>query len=581
MRPLARTAAVLLLLAAPASHAADLASAVSEDVLLFAEVADPKGLWADFEKSGLREMIRGVPNGEVQFRLATGVVQQVAFQQLGINIGDFAGRFAKRFGIVLLDVPAAGNVPVCVLFDAGEPQAALRGFLRNTVERTLKANNPNTVIVDDRHQNVPFRRVVAMGQKVAYAFLGDVLAIGPEPAVRKLIEGRAQRPLSASKEFTAVRRKLPVEKGIVACLNVHRLLEDQRRQLDANPELARRLDDLGITTLHWVAWSAAFDGRGIRDRVYLHAGERKIGLMQLATSLSQGTSSAAQVLPPECPIAFALAFKDGPELWRAILTFLEEGGKVDHLARLDEGRQSVLLRMGINFDEDFVGALGGEIALAANPDAIQAYAAKGVGPGRDDLPFIIALRVAKAEAIKTTIHRVMASQPVVGGGVDRRTEKHREVEISVLTIPNNPIRPAYAFVGDYLLITKTAGILRQCIDAHATGKSLAASPRYKILPASMPATYNGLIFADLEPILVAALTQGRGLPAEGQLPVPLAIVSQLRATYGVVTAERGGLTLETYTRAGLLGVLAALSTLEAKAPAAKVTPAAPPRVEEF
>lgn len=556
----------LLALTAPALGA-DLASVVSQDAVLFAEIANPKALWDDFEKSGLRDMIRGMPNGEIQFRLATGLVQQLALQQLGLRLGQFFEAHAPRIAVVLPELPDGPEPLPCLLLDVTGKKEAMQALLRHTVERTLQANNPNATLGDDIHNDVPLRMVSAGGRDAAYAFLGDILVAGPQAAVRKLIDNRTLRPLAANQAFGTVRRKLAVEKGLVAYLNLRRLLDDLRPQLDANPELARQLDDLGLTTVQWLAWAAAFDGRGIRDRIHLHTGPRKVGLMRLITSLSAGASAGAMVVPRDCPAVAALTFKDGPELWQAILHYLEEGGKVEHLARLDEGRQTVMLRMGIHFDHDFVGALGGEIFLAASPDTVTQFAAKGKMPTRSDMPYIIGLRVADRGAMETTVHRVMASQPVVGQGVDRAVRKHRGTEISILTLPGAEVKPAYAFVGDYLLIAKSEALIRRCIDAAAGQEPLAALPQFQTFLKKMPAKYNAMAYADLETLLVAAATAGKGVPAQPPIPPEVALVSQLRRTYAAMTTEPDGITLETYTRPGIAGIVGAVLGLSAKATA--------------
>jgi len=585
----------VLLASATCLPAADLAAIVSEDTALYVELSDPKGIWGDFEQSGLLDMVRAQPNGELQVRFVAGVVHQVALNALGIRLGEFAGKHAQRFALVLPDLPGAAEPAPCVLLDASTAKDQLARLLTQTIEPAIRARNPGITFADARHGDVRLRLLspaqrqpaarAAQGQlpvDVAYAFVGDILAVGTQAGVKKLLDGRLLRPLAANDTFLAVRRKLAVPKGIVAYVNLRRLLADLRPQLDANPELARQLDDLGLTTVQWLAWATAFDGRGIRDRVYLHTGERKVGLLRLVSSLSQGASTAALVLPKQCPIVAALTFKDGPELWQAILRYLEEGGKVDHLARLDGNRQTVLLRMGINFDEDFVGALGGEIVLAANPDTATAHAAKRRMPPRGDLPYIIGLRIAKADAMKTTVHRFMASQPVIGGGVERTVATHRGIEVSSLTLPGRPMRPAYAFVGHYLLIARTGDIIRQCIDAQADPQqALAGLPRFKTFLKRMPARYNGMLFADLETLLVAATTRGAGVPA-GAPPRPIvALASQLRGVYAAMTAESDGLTLETYTRPGLAGIIAAtVAALSSPAPAA-ATPARPPKAGDF
>ena len=84
-------------------------------------------------------------------------------------------------------------------------------------------------------------------QGAAYAFVNGVLVIGNIPSVKKLIDARGQRPLSANAAFRKVRQKLAAPKSITAYLNVKRVLTDLRPQLDANPEMARKLDDLGAT----------------------------------------------------------------------------------------------------------------------------------------------------------------------------------------------------------------------------------------------------------------------------------------------------------------------------------------------
>jgi len=577
MRTLAAFSLVVCL--AALAPAADLASVVSEETFLFVEVTDPTGVWADFEQSGLRDMVRGMPNGELQFRLGLGLIHQLALQQLGIRVGEFFGTYAQRFALVLPQVPGGLETLPCLLFDVTGKKEAMEGLLRNTVERTLRASNPNATFGDDLHQDVAIRMLSVGGQDAAYAFLGDILVAGPQAAVRQVIDRRALRPLSASKTFATVREKLAVKKGLVAYLNLQALLRDFRPQLDANPELARKLDDLGLTTAKWAAWSAAFDGRGVRDRVYLYAGERQVGLLRLLTSLSPGASAAAAVLPDDCPVLAALTFKDGKELWQAMLRYLEEGGQVEHLARLDEGRQQIMLRMGIHFDQDFVGALGGEVFFAANPDTLTEFAAKGKLPGRSDFPYIIGLRVADRPAMQATVHRAIGSQPVVGQGVDRKVEKHRNTEISVLTIPGTEARPAYAFVGDYLLVAKSAALVRRCIDAAAGEKPLSALRQYQVFPKKMPATYNAMAYADVEAILVAVLTAGKGVPEQPPIPNDVAVASQLRRTYAVLAAEPEGILLETYTRPGLAGILAAVFTSQTVQTAPVAAEPAPPKTD--
>ncbi|MFC1805891.1 hypothetical protein ACFL09_02800, partial [Planctomycetota bacterium] len=184
-------AAVCLIVLLPSlGLGADLASVVSEDAILFAEITNPKGMWADFEQSGLRDMVRGMPNGELQFRLAAGFVQQIALQQLGIRLGEFFGTYAPRLAIVLPEVPGGAQPIPCLLLDVSETKDAMKNLLRNTVERTLQARNPNAKVADDVHHGVAIRLLPVGGRNAAYAFLDDILVLGTQDGVKKLIEGR-------------------------------------------------------------------------------------------------------------------------------------------------------------------------------------------------------------------------------------------------------------------------------------------------------------------------------------------------------------------------------------------------------
>jgi len=574
--------------AEPPAPAGDLARVVPEDAFLFAELADPKGLWADFEQSGLRDMLRVVPPLDNQLKAATMMVPQVASQIFGTPWDELVTKYVTRVGLVMTDIPGQGgpdeDAP-CFLLDASTTQAALDKLIRERAGAFLAKQNPGFAFVEETHRQVTLRIAKVNPQGVAYAFVDGVLVLGNPPSVKKLIDARAQRPLLANATFQKVRQKLAAPKGVTAYLNVKRIMTELRPRLDANPEFTRKLDDVGVSSLQWVGVSSAFEGRGIRDKAFLYTGPKKVGLIRLLTALTTGSSSAALVLPKECPILLALTFRDGMELWASIVKFLEEGGHVEHLARLDEGRKTVLLQLGINFDEDFVGALGGEIFLAAGPEFIPEYAAKQRMPSFAEFPFILGARVARPEALKTTIHRFFGAQPIVGQGVERQTETYRDAEINVLKLPGSESRPAYALVGDYVLFAKNKQALQKCIDAKASGENLAAAPRFPVLLRSMPPKHNALAYVDLEAILVAAATHGVRPPEDAPAPNPgVALVRELRSVYAAMVNEEDGIRLQTYSRPGLLGILGLVwfQAAEAPRPAPPARPVAPPpKVGEF
>jgi len=557
MRTPVRVALALVLGIAAAAPAADLAAVVPDNAVFYAEISDPTGIWADFEQAGLRDIVRAVPQAELGLRLVGAFAQQQALQRFGVRWNEFMTTHAKRVGVVLREVGGPGEPQPVVLLDAADTRPQLEGLLENTVEATLKANQPGVVFADDLHQDVPLRVIKADGKTVAYAFVDQTLALGEPEAIKGLLDARPRKRLAADPAFAQVRKRLAVAKGLVAFLNLGKLLADNKPQIDGNPEMAKGLDLLGISAARWIAFSSAFDGRGVRDRVFLYTGERKIGLARVLGALAPGTSQAAAMLPAACPAVLSLSFKDGPQLWGSILSFLQEGGEVEGLARLDDGKQQILLQFGINFDEDLIGTLGGEMFIAASPEVLPLYFAQHRAPKQGDMPVILGFRVAKPEALKVTIHRVMTAQPIMGQGVRRDQEVYKGTEIHTLVAPNAPLQPAYAFIGDTLVVAKTVELVRQCVDAKAGGEGLATVPRYSVVARNVPAKHNALLYIDLQSIATAFLTQGRPAPEGQPMPIEAQVAGQLRGMCATLTAEADGVMLESFSRTGLLPLIGA------------------------
>jgi hypothetical protein len=550
MRVVRLVAAVLTVLGVVCgARAADLATVVPDDAFFYAEIRDPRGVWTAFERSAAWDAVRSLPGGEFRFRAAAGALQQMLLAKLGIRWGEFVDRHVERAAVVLLDVPVGSDVEPCVLLDCAERKADLESLLRDTVEPTLRASTPGTGFDDVVHQGVAVRLVNLPKRTVGYAFLDGRLALGPYAAVKDLISRRARRPLAASVAFAKARHKLAPPRGLLVYVNVQRLLERLRPQLAGDPSVARGLDDLGLSGVQFALAASAFEGRRVRDTLYLHTGGQRVGLLRLLAALSPGPSRAGEVLPNGTPGFLAVTFRDGPELWDAILDYMAEGGEVERIARLDANQETLRLRLGIDFHRDFVRALGGEIFLAADSDLLANDASTGQRFEMGALPFILGFRVADREALEVTLHRLIMSQPAMGQGVQRTTAEHRGVEVNSLSLPGQALRPAYAFVGEYLLVAKSAGVLRQCIDAREHNETLGTAR-----DADTSANQNVVIHLDLARF-VAALGRSKSGPRD--------LASHLGAVCARVTGAPEGLALTIRSPLGLLGTAAYLQAIRA------------------
>jgi hypothetical protein len=188
--------------------------------------------------------------------------------------------------------------------------------------------------------------------------------------------------------------------------------------------------------------------------------------------------------------------------------------------------------------------------------------------------------VAKPETLKVAIHRFIMSQPILGQGVQRKTETYRGTELHTITVPGREAGlRAYAFVGDYLVLGTEADLLKKCIDAQVAGDTLATVARYQVFHKNMPAQYLGMFYMDLQGFAVAGAEARRppGAPDQGDPFLPL--LRELRGIHFAATKHPAGLQVEAYTRAGVMGLAPFLFWARAAEPMAPVAveerPAAP------
>jgi hypothetical protein len=469
--------------------------------------------------------------------------------KLGIRWGEFVDRYVGRAAVVLLDVPLGPDVEPCVLLDSAKHKGDLEALLRDTVEPTLRASTPATGFDEVVQQGVRVRLVNLSDRTIAYAFLDAQFVVGEYGSVKALIGARARRPLAANAAFAEARHKLAPPRGLLVYVNVQRLFDRFRAQLAGDPSVARGLDDLGLSGVQFALAASAFEGRHLRETVYLHTGGQRLGLLRLLASLSPGTSRAGEVLPQGTVGVLAVTFKDGPELWDAILEYMAEGGEIERIARLDANQETLRLRLGIDFHRDFVRALGGEVFLAANPHLFAHGASAGQRFEGGAFPSILGFRVADREALEVTLHRLIMSQPAMGQGVQRTTAQHRGVRVNSLSVPGRSLRPAYAFVGEYLLVAKSADILRQCIDANVSKQSLAAAQ-----DEGPSARQNAVVYVDLARLAAGLGGSEPGVRVRGLAP-------HLGAARAIVTGDTEGLTLTVRSPLGLLGTAAFLQAI--------------------
>jgi uncharacterized protein DUF3352 len=160
-------------------------------------------------------------------------------------------------------------------------------------------------------------------------------------------------------------------------------------------------------------------------------------------------------------------------------------------------------RLGIKVKDDILPLLGHEIALAIpkkNPQPAAAPSpAPAFEPSSEDGPTmikapdqtpIIAISVKDKEAVRKLIPKIVEGMSVKGASLFAQTERQGETEITSYA---NIF--AYAFVGDFLVLTPDPGLTRHVVDAYLKNETLSAESHFKNSTRWQPRQVQGQVYA--------------------------------------------------------------------------------------
>lgn len=160
-------------------------------------------------------------------------------------------------------------------------------------------------------------------------------------------------------------------------------------------------------------------------------------------------------------------------------------------------------KLGLKVKDDILPVLGHEIALAipkkkpkpgptpTSAPALQPSSEDGPTAIRaPDLNPIIAISVKDKDAARKLIPKIVEGMSAKGVGLFAQTERQGDTEITSYA---NIF--AYAFIGDYLIITPDAALTRHVVDSYLKNETLAADSHYKNSTRWQPRLVQGQIYA--------------------------------------------------------------------------------------
>ena len=320
-------------------------------------------------------------------------------------------------------------------------------------------------------------------EDLGFALTEEYLLIADgENTLKRLIrdiESPPDRPLLADEDFTAARESLPSQRVMFLFLRsewIWDLLRDEIGPFDDEDETILRVES---STPEYAAMSVSFIERGLRAD--FAAEQPDDGF----TTGSGVRLTSPEALPADTLVLLATnGVREAWEELRQVMDDLDPNGGSDFQSVLDE----VEIETGIDVEEDVVGSLNGEIALALLPSDFRA--------GVYDVLLLAGLQDYRN--IRRALERLVEDS---GVEVSRSWLGDYEVmttELEGFDLLGEDYEPGYLVTENWAAFGSTYRSVRAFHDA-VTGESepLSEADEFSRLISMAPVPPDSLIYADL------------------------------------------------------------------------------------
>ena len=324
-------------------------------------------------------------------------------------------------------------------------------------------------------------------EDLGFALTEEYLLIADgENTLKRLIrdiESPPDRPLLADEDFTAARESLPSQRVMFMFVRsewIWDLLRDELGPFDDEDETILRVES---STPEYAAMSASFIERGMR--VDFAAERPDDGF----TTGSGVRLASPEALPADTLVLLATnGVREAWEELRQVMDDLDPNGGSDFQSVLDE----VEIETGIDVEEDVVGSLNGEIALALLPSD---FLETGVYEG------LLLAGVQDAEGIRGALKKLADIVEDSGVELGRSSLGEYEVvtaELEGFDLLGEDYEPGYLVTDNWAVLGSTRHSLEAFHDA-VTGESepLSEADEFSRLISMAPVPSDSLIYADL------------------------------------------------------------------------------------
>ncbi|MBM4030838.1 MAG: hypothetical protein FJ291_03535 [Planctomycetes bacterium] len=528
------------------------------DAIAVAQARDMKALGAAFEQSALADAIKGSQLLRY-FRTAAGAVVELGATILSGLPGDELGAcLGSNAAVALLDFKDATDlrqrVPVVLLIEAADSKKLETTLLAQLQILSLLGA---TVGSADRAGATIHELSLPNGAVLAFAFREGVFIAGGREGVNALLAslgGEGPR-LAASPGYQAARNALPLVGGISLYVNARSLIE--RSGLAADPARLKPLQAIGLANAAAAGIALDFQGRQLRERVFVKLEGPPTGLLRLLTEGQPVASASAHFIPQGYTALLSMSLRD-VGLWDRFRAFLQEVQGPAAADGVDTVGNEIQKQFGVHPKAGIFDTFGDEAFLALDLSKLAAFHGSGRTPKPQEFPIIFGAKLRDAATLKATADRIAANQLLYDKGIQRTTIEHQGAAVWAFRTPLSPeLRPSIAILDDLFLFSLRPEPLTAALDARKAGKPFAAGA-----PAAAPAHLT--LQANDAQLLASLLACVRNDLPEGAkrlLPEADKIIASLHGYRAVLRREPQGIIFEACSDIGTAGTILAAAPM--------------------
>ena len=196
---------------------------------------------------------------------------------------------------------------------------------------------------------------------------------------------------------------------------------------------------------------------------------------------------------PKAAYAMALILKKPAQLFDDIKSLMEASNPTAF-----NGLEQMQTELGIDFKQDLLSKLTGQLAFALESPLGPAPVWKAI------------IQVSDPDGLQNTVKKLLAAVNAKGDGKGVTLEQKSKDGLTYtrVEIPNLPKQEiAYAFIDGYLVAASSPALLKEAVDMHRNGTSLAKSGEFrKLLPLEHSGQASAVIFQNVA-LTLASMAQ--------------------------------------------------------------------------